>query len=371
MAGWSLESVPVAAIALLAIVPPAATAAERHPAALTVLRVPPSATAGDTSAPNHRHVVVYDRRRRSNGRLLVFLPGTDAKPSCCELFLRETARLGYRAIGLTYPNGESVTARCRDDLGCYGRVRQNVFDGRSASAASSLPASNAVQHRLTALIRYLARRHPREGWSRFLRHGRPDYRRIVFAGHSQGGGEAAYIARVRRLAGVVMLSAPVDAVAGAPPVPAYWLKAAHRTPVARYAGLVHTADPFAGRVAVAWAALGLDRFGAPSSVDGVPAPFGGSHELLTSLPVDGGFAAHASTAADGFTPRCANGTPALAVVWRYLLQIAAGRRATAATGCTSLAAAGHEPGARVELERSLGPAETPEAGVAERGLPAG
>ena len=149
-------------------------------------------------------------RARPNGLLFVFLPGTAGRPSCCQLLLRGAAALGYHAIGLTYSNRTAVGRRCLDDLRCYGTVRRNVFDGTHPSSASAIPRQDGVQRRLTALLGYLARHDPAEGWQRFLAAGQPRYRAIVLGGHSQGGGEAAFIGSIDQLAGVITLSSPPD-----------------------------------------------------------------------------------------------------------------------------------------------------------------
>ncbi|HLH28793.1 MAG TPA: hypothetical protein VKW77_07740, partial [Acidimicrobiales bacterium] len=174
--------------------------------------------------------------------------------------------------------------------------------------------------------------HPTEGWDGFLAGSVPLWSRIVVAGHSQGGGDSAYIAKIRSVEGVVMLSSDVDSSVTSPPMAATYLTTGHLTPLDRYVGLAHTADPFYDKITTDWSALGLPSLGAGASVDGRRPPFGNSHQLVTSAAVPPGrvpsLAAHDSTAVDEQTPSCADGSPAFAPVWRYMMEVAGGLRVT-------------------------------------------
>ncbi|WP_030517071.1 hypothetical protein [Nocardia sp. NRRL WC-3656] len=190
------------------------------------------------------------------------------------------------------------------------------------SPRSDVDAANSIQRRLAALLGALQRQDPAEGWGQFLGpDGLPVYDKIVVAGHSQGGGEAAYIAKVRRVAGVVMFSSIVDSSLS--DTPAGWIAGDHLTPLNHYAGFVHVDDPFYRKIRADWTALGLDGLGATDLNNGLP-PSGGSHELLMTTPSARGLTAHALPVVDGTTPLCGNKTPQLGPVWRYLMLTAAG-----------------------------------------------
>jgi hypothetical protein len=292
-----------------------------------VTSVAPDTTSAAIGAPDSNDLVVIDPAARSNGELFVFLPGTGAAPDCCELILKEAASMGYAAIGLSYPNSTSVKSRCVDDGGCYAMARADEFNGSHPSAASSQSPENAVTFRLTSLLSYLRRKQPNRTWGKFLSAGTVDWPKVVIGGHSQGGGEAAYIGTVERTEGVLMLSAPEDATGGTFPTPAPYLSASKRTPSERFIGFDHTADPSHLEVTTDWSALGLGRFGDPVSVDSVGSPFRRSHQLMTSASVPDhtvSNAAHDSTAVDVDTPMCPDGSPLFAPVWRYMLQVAGG-----------------------------------------------
>ncbi|HLH28949.1 MAG TPA: hypothetical protein VKW77_08525, partial [Acidimicrobiales bacterium] len=95
--------------------------------AVTTYEVPPSATAPGLGSPSAPDLAALDPAVRSNGELFVFLPGTGGSPDCCLQLLETAARTGFLAVGLTYENTEAVGRICRNDLSCYGTVRQDDF----------------------------------------------------------------------------------------------------------------------------------------------------------------------------------------------------------------------------------------------------
>jgi hypothetical protein len=296
--------------------------------AVTVHRIDPSTTSPTVGAPNDPNVAVVDDAVRSNGELFVFFPGTGGQPDCCTDLLESAAEAGFHAVGLTYPNAPAVGTVCRNNLACYATVRQDDFDGSDPNPYVHVAATNAIQARLTDLLRYLSVHYPSERWSPFLADATPTWKHIVVGGHSQGGGDAAYIGKIRDVEGVVMLSSDVDSTSTDPPVAGTYLSTGHLTPLARYVGFDHVRDPFFDKIVADWTALHLQSFGPQVAIDGHRTPFGDTHELVTSAIVPSGpvpaLATHDATAVDSQTPRCENGTPAFAPVWRYMLQVAGG-----------------------------------------------
>lgn len=297
-------------------------------AGITTYSIPPSAPDPGTTGPDRADLALAGPASSWNGRLLVFLPGSGAGPSCCRDLLAEAASMGFHVIGLTYNNSVSVASRCGADLVCYGEVRRNLFDGGPRGAHSSVGPRDTIQHRLVAVLSYLNALHPHGGWAPYLLGNRdlPDYSRLVLAGHAQGGGEAAYIATRVAVRGVVLLSSPSDASQAGAPAP--WLdavRAGAATPVARFFAFAHLGDALYPRQRADWTAMGLDALGGAVSVDTSAPPYGGAHELLSDAPLPAvAQAAHDATALDAAVPRCPNGTPRYAPVWRYLLRSAAG-----------------------------------------------
>ncbi len=278
--------------------------------------VTPSATDSAIHEPNDPHEVFVPSGTK-NGKLLVYMPGTNNKPAGASLFLMTAARAGYHTIGLSYPDHEPATA-CKTDLHCFETFRRRVWDGSNVSDKVEVSVTDSIKNRLVKLLTHLEAQFPNEGWKAYLAGDDLAYSSIAFSGHSQGGGFAAFIAKNHEVARVLMFSSVVDASEGTPPVPAHWVSGNHVTPVERYYGFDHVNDKFAHKIAVDWVALGLDKLGPRFSVDGQKAPYGNSHQLTTAIPEPDGQKAHGSVLPDHGTP-VNDSVPLFQDVWRYML----------------------------------------------------
>jgi hypothetical protein len=254
-------------------------------------------------------------------RLFVFMPGTFGKPQNVRAIVREAAASGLHAVGLNYPNDASVAQLCSgsSDANCFGNTREEILTGGDVSASVSITRANSIENRLIKLLQALHGQSPAEGWNAYLTAtGQPEWSRIRVAGHSQGGGHAAFIAKRYAVDRAIFFSAPADATAaGLAP----WLSAASMTPGARQFGFTHLRDELStlSVVSASWQALGLGD--TLTSVDGPNAAFAGAHQLTTNAePATVAVVAplHSSTVVDGVTPRAADGTPLFAPVWRAL-----------------------------------------------------
>ncbi len=255
------------------------------------------------------------------GRLFLMLPGTFAVPTTYEDVVRRAARRGYHAIGLTYPNEQAVGSLCPGSgpPECAGAVRREVITGADASSLVSVNAANSIDGRLSSLLIYLNANFPSEGWGRYLVNGSVDWSLVTAAGHSQGAGHAGFMAKLRDLNRVVMFSGPGDPGAS-------WVDLPNVTPSARSFGFTHTNDNLAPLAVVrrSWEGLDLDLFGPLVSVDGAAAPFGGSHQLLTSAPPNpnptgpSASPTHGAPVVDAVTPRDAQGRPVYEPVWDFI-----------------------------------------------------
>lgn len=269
------------------------------------------------------HFVALDATVPSRGRLLVFFPGSGALPSQYTEFVRFAAGLGFHAIGLRYPNSWSVNfdlCGFSSDPNCHERVRSEILDGGDSSALIDVSPANCITNRLVKLLLHLESQYPGEGWGQYVADGLPRWDRIVAAGHSQGGGHAAFIAKRYSVARVVMLAGGTDLFFGWPRRYAPWLSG-HTTPAARYYGLVHeqdSADAYLG----AWEILGLPEFGPLRNAEETPPPYLMTHQLATGLPppdpaAQGAY--HNAVAADAYLARDEVGRPLLLAAWEYLL----------------------------------------------------
>lgn len=297
------------------------------PAPASVEReVSPALTSAAITTNLSPHITINpDATVVARNRLFVMLPGTGGIPRNQRLILRTAAARGYHAVGLTYPNDEAITQLCAtsavDD--CTGLARREVITGEATSPLVSVTAPNSIRARLTAVLTYLHATYPTEGWGQFLATGQPDWSRLTIAGHSQGAGHAAYMAKLFSLDRTVMFSAPGDTGA-APGTLAPWLSLPNVTPVSRQYGFIHSADELApaSLVIASWGRIGLGAFGAAVSVDTIGPDYGGSHQLTTSAPPNPASPrdapAHGATVVDVSTPLTATGEPLYRPVWIYL-----------------------------------------------------
>lgn len=261
----------------------------------------------------------------ARGRLFVMLPGSGGTPAFYRLIVRTGAARGYHAIGLAYANAEAVNVLCAGspDPECTARVRREILFGEPASALVDVDRANSVAGRLAALLAWLERLHPAEGWGQFLVGGQPDWSRITLAGHSQGGGHAAFLAKSVLLDRAVMFASPGDGAG--PGTLAPWLYLPNSTPADRLYGFIHTADDAVPlqRALNAWAAMGMAAFGPPVSVDGRVPPFAGTRQLTTGAsprpdPTGTLSETHGATVVDLVTPRDASGDPLYRPVWIHM-----------------------------------------------------
>jgi len=293
-----------------------------------------TAAPGNGEAP---HVVINPSPLVSPlGELVVFLPGTQGRPTQYTDILRTAAELGFHAVGLNYPNQTAMGSLCRtsSNADCYWTARNEVLfgDRTPVSGQSDVSPADSIVNRLSKLLVWMDQQHPDEGWGQFLLGADAvDWSKVVLAGHSQGGGYVGVMAKTVVLDRAIYFSSPDDWNA-LTDTPADWtLTKPNVTPAERQFGFGSDADTLVpnAHAFAHWNNLGLATpASGPVHVDGGAASFAGSHQLYTSLPYNPASSAltaalknHGITVVDTSTPLDANGTPLFATngVWAYLL----------------------------------------------------
>jgi hypothetical protein len=293
-----------------------------------------TAAPGNGEAP---HVVINPSPVVSpQGELVVFLPGTQGRPTQYTYILRTAADLGFHAIGLNYPNQTAMGSLCRtsNNADCYWTARNEVIFGDRVpvDGQTDISPADSIVNRLSKLLVWMDQQHPDEGWGQFLLvDDTVDWSKVVLVGHSQGGGYVGVMAKTVVLDRAVYFSSPDDwnALTDAP---ANWtLIKPNVTPADRQYGFGSDADTLVpnAHAFAHWNNLGLAKpASGPVLVDNGAASFSGSHQLYTSLPHNPASTAltaalkyHGITVVDTSTPLDANGTPLFATngVWAYLL----------------------------------------------------
>jgi hypothetical protein len=252
-------------------------------------------------------------RTVSTGPLLLFLPATGHVPDDYRRFLTVAAQSGYHVLGLDFWNrGRAVANICGANAACYTEVQRNRFTGGGASQFSKVDEANSVLSRLRAALDYLVVHDPDGGWGQYTQDEHLDWDDIVVAGHSQGGGESAYIAHRYRVRGQLTFSSPIITDRD---VAASWLTTPSATPAADMYAFDDVHDVFYPRIVNSWRELHLSgRLTAR-----VPVPTSSStHQLVSTLDIGDPGRSHIRSVADS-TPLGPSGTPVFAPVWKWML----------------------------------------------------
>jgi hypothetical protein len=208
------------------------------------LHVNPHETDAAIEMVQGPHVAVYDPSAKPAHRVLVFLPGTNAKAERSLAMYRAFADWGYHAIGLDYENSvAAVSCAHSKDAACFDHYRDAVVSGAPMSEKITVDRANSILSRLEKLLLFLVKTDPDGGWGEFVEAGRPKWSRIVIAGHSQGSGHAAYIGKMFEVERVLMFSGPQDYLDDLGE-PAEWESWPSATPPARFFAFLNLNDPY-------------------------------------------------------------------------------------------------------------------------------
>jgi hypothetical protein len=252
-------------------------------------------------------------RTVSTGPLLLFLPATGHVPDDYRRFLTVAAQSGYHVLGLDFWNrGHAVANICGMNAACYTEVQRNRFTGEGPSQFSKVDEANSVLSRLHAALDYLVVHDPDGGWGQYTHSEHLDWADIVVAGHSQGGGEAAYIAHRYRVMGQLTFSSPIITDQD---VSASWLKTRSATPADRMYAFDDIHDVFYPRIVTSWRELHLSG----RLTANVPVPTtAATHELVSTLDIGDPGQAHIRSVGDS-TPLSSSGAPVFEPVWKWML----------------------------------------------------
>lgn len=184
-----------------------------------------------------------------NGLLLITFAGTNSMADQLLPFARTAVAVGYHAIGIDYINSV-ITTDCRGkaDHQCFEKFRREIDFGDQVSDLVDVSPTNCILNRIEKLLRYLVQHQPNGKWQQFLKNDKPDWEKIVLAGHSQGAGHAAFFAKTYRVRGAICLAGPQD---GDTWGIASWVLKPGLTPGARYSALLHKNDFYKSEIQIA------------------------------------------------------------------------------------------------------------------------
>ncbi len=288
----------------------------------TLHTVRPNDADPESSAPNNFHLAYISEITPHKNKLFLFFPGTGGVPFLYREILKHAANLGYHSIGLTYPNDEAINQICltSTDTTCHSRARLEIFDGIDRHSEVNVDEYNCIERRVLKLLEFLDDESPNENWGQFISEGEILWEHIIVSGHSQGGGHAGIISKIKKVERVVMFAA-MDWM----PIlnrNADWITWIGETEESNYYGLAHEEDEMVNfsTLLTTWQNYGMANFGSKVLVDTTTTPFNNSLQLYTQLtPANDPSKFHGAMVADSYTP-IENGQPILRTVWTYMLE---------------------------------------------------
>ncbi|MEM6931048.1 MAG: hypothetical protein AAF602_29205, partial [Myxococcota bacterium] len=253
------------------------------------------------------------------GELLLFFPGTGATAGDYTRFLTHATASGFHVVGLSYDNRVSVNFDvCREvptEEPCHGDARLEVLRGDpSPYTPPETDTDNAAYPRLQGLLQWLATDRPDQGWTAFLDEDDPDgirFAAVTTAGHSQGGGHAAFTARLHEVARAILFDATEAAE---------WTTEPIATPPDRLFGVAHTDEFGALAMQRSWDQLGMP-VGDTVLDDPLPATWT-SHRYVIfrdDCTGTGNARLHNCAVVDDFLPPDGPDGPLFAPLWDALL----------------------------------------------------
>lgn len=220
--------------------------------------VKPSETDPAITRFDDSHIVMFNRNAAEHSRLVVFMTGTGGKPEGARGFLSVLANQGFRVIGLAYNDEPAVVQVCpqNPDPNCSAQFRQKRIFGDDVTSVVDNTPSEAILSRLVKLLQFLKAQYPAENWGEYLDGSGPDWSKIVISGQSQGAGMAAFIAKQKLVARVVLFSSPWD-FSGRARILAPWIATPSVTPPERWFAEYHQREMTADLLAKSYQLLAI------------------------------------------------------------------------------------------------------------------
>jgi len=275
--------------------------------------VPPNITVGGFEYnADAEHFVIGTQTSKHNNRVLVYIPGTTDRPELSSCLLKSVSEaLPYPTIGLSYAflssgdsfrNGKCAfvgnTTGIPAQVDCLKQQHKDAIDGGTYGSThfkadgvtpfwDPIEPQNSIKARLGFLFKYLDETNPNTGWEKFYSTDTKDFpvprwNKIVFMGHSQGAGHAAYLGQTKHIRGAVMVSGPQDQCIDCPEDTTFWIDETYISKPGRKTAFASGVEPLINVMKDNW-----NRMTAAQATTWTPNKWGGVY------PQDVGYAINA------------------------------------------------------------------------------
>jgi len=219
----------------------------------------------------------------SNGKLVLFLGGTNSNTDNYTALKNKIVDLGYKFINLSYPNTVPAASLSNNTNAlAFDEYRQEICYGTPLSNTVSVDSLNSIHTRFNYLLTYLNSTYPTQNWGNYLNSNTSiNWDNIIVAGHSQGSGHAAYLAKSNAVDRVLMFSGLND-YSDFFSCPGNWLNEVSVTPTTKFYSYLSLLDEVVNYEKQYLNALSIGVPGDSIHVDNVTAPFNNSHNLYTT-----------------------------------------------------------------------------------------
>ena len=218
-----------------------------------------------------------------NSKLVLFLGGTNSNTNNYFALRTKVVDLGYTFINLSYPNTiPAASLSSSTNILAFDEYRQELCYGTPISAAVSVDSLNSIKTRFYNLLTYLNTNYPTQNWDDYLISNTSiNWTNIIVAGHSQGAGHAAYLAKSNSVERVLMFSGLND-YSDHFSSPGNWLSTTSLTPFYKYYTYLSLLDEIVDYNKQYLNVLSVGVTGDSTHVENQDYPFNNSHNLYTT-----------------------------------------------------------------------------------------
>ena len=263
-----------------------------------------------------------------NDRVLFYLVGTYGDPAGEHNVPARACELGFVAIAPMYENRDMARSVCGDDGPCYEAFHVEITDGSGDVAPDPVrvDVASSIRNRVATLLEHLASTRDAPWTTVRDRLAADDWSSVALAGHSQGAGHVAYLAREESAERMVLLAGPSDRIGNGTPThaPAPWIAALAAAPLRTTLRLayMHDDDDFeiVPQVIDNWDLMGIEDGTCPQATAGGYA--GTCRRIRTTTDSCTGLASHLTPILERWGARCRTGAEhANRATWDHLLLV--------------------------------------------------